>query len=341
VEALSESWDGDLRLKGHGAGVTPEGWSDRQTLRGGIRTGAAGPDWLRAEVGGGMGRSSRMDNSIEWLPQGAASLSADLPLGFAAEAGVDYETREPDWEVLYRSNPALLRHASPGLAPREDLGYRGEVAWTLPFLRLGAGAAYHTSSEAWLPGVLPSPDACAALADSAYAYGVPCAGILLPDSLALGLRNWDALRRFSWHMLLGFDLGNWSLDLRNRFLLLSEAEDAAVDMAFEDRTVPARIFKGDLGWKRDLLDGRLQVAVGWGWEWFSTRYAWVPDLRGRSAARKLDEYLALDFGASMRIKTFLLFFRGMNFNHDRYATEPGVHPPGVNFRFGVDWTLTN
>ena len=34
-------------------------------------------------------------------------------------------------------------------------------------------------------------------------------------------------------------------------------------------------------------------------------------------------------------------FKGVNFNHDRYATEPGVHPPGVNFRFGIDWTLWN
>lgn len=341
AEALSEIWDGALRLGGGYTGVTQKGWTDRQSLRAGIRTGAAGPEWLNAEIGGGMARSSRMDNTVRWLPQGAASLSVDLPFRFDAEAGLDYEARDPDWEILYRGNPALFRHASPRLLPKEDLGYRGEVTFALPFLRLGAGAAYQSTSDAWLPGVLPAPDACAALADSAYAYAAPCAGILVPDSLALGLRNWDTLRRFSWHMLLGFDLGHWSLDLRNRFHVLSEAEDAAVDGAFNDGTVPARIFKGDLGWKRDLLDGRLQVAVGWGWEWYSTRYAWVPNLEGASAARKLDEYLALDFGASMRIKTFLLFFKGMNFNHDRYATEPGVHPPGVNFRFGIDWTLTN
>jgi hypothetical protein len=43
----------------------------------------------------------------------------------------------------------------------------------------------------------------------------------------------------------------------------------------------------------------------------------------------------------MEIKSFLLYFRAMNLYHDRYATEPGVHPPGVNFRFGVDWRLRN
>jgi hypothetical protein len=290
---------------------------------------------------GGLARSSRMDNSVEWLPQAGVEAAFDLPFGLAAAAGADFERREPDWELLYRHNPALFRFPSPGLKPRSDLGWRGEVTWTLPYLRLGAGGAFDRSAGAWLPGVLPSPEACGDLADSLYAYAGPCAGGKVPDSLALGLRNWDTLRRLSWHMLLGFDLGNWSLDLRNRFLLLSEAEDDAVEGVLADRTVPARVFKGDLGWKRDLLDGKLQVAVGWGWEWFSTRYAWVPDLRGGSQVRKLDEYLALDFGASMRIRTFLLSFKGMNFNHDRYATEPGVHPPGVNFRFGVDWTLLN
>ena len=67
----------------------------------------------------------------------------------------------------------------------------------------------------------------------------------------------------------------------------------------------------------------------------------MPDAWARTLAGpvKLDEYLALDFDAAMHIKTFTLFFKVRNFNHDRYATEPGVHPPGVNFRFGVDWTL--
>ncbi|HEX2612968.1 MAG TPA: hypothetical protein VHO02_05200, partial [Fibrobacteria bacterium] len=62
---------------------------------------------------------------------------------------------------------------------------------------------------------------------------------------------------------------------------------------------------------------------------------------GTSRPVSLDQYLDLDFTAQMEIKTFLLYFRAMNLNHDRYATEPGVHPPGVNFRFGVDWRLRN
>ena len=105
--------------------------------------------------------------------------------------------------------------------------------------------------------------------------------------------------------------------------------------------MPERIFKGNLGWRRSLVENRLKVALGWDWEWISGRRAWAPDLQGESHLIKLDEYLALDFMASMQIKTFLLYFKTMNLNHDRYATEPGVHPPGLNFRFGVDWTLLN
>jgi hypothetical protein len=108
-----------------------------------------------------------------------------------------------------------------------------------------------------------------------------------------------------------------------------------------DRAIPERVFQGRLGWKRSLVEDRLKVDLSWSWEWFSTRYAWAPDLKGNSGLAKLDEYLALDFEARMRIKTFTLYFDAMNLNHDRYATEPGVHPPGVNFRFGVDWVLWN
>jgi hypothetical protein len=101
------------------------------------------------------------------------------------------------------------------------------------------------------------------------------------------------------------------------------------------------VTKGQLLWKRRVLDGKLGLRTQWDWEWFSERYAFASDLDGTARAIKLDEYLALDFMASMEIRAFLLYFRAMNLNHDRYATEPGVHPPGINFRFGVDWKIRN
>jgi hypothetical protein len=74
---------------------------------------------------------------------------------------------------------------------------------------------------------------------------------------------------------------------------------------------------------------------------FPRRWAWAANGNGTATALKLDEYLTLDFYAAMQIKTFTLHFRAQNMNHDRYAPAPGAHPPGVNFRFGVDWSLFN
>jgi hypothetical protein len=259
---------------------------------------------------------------------------------------------DPAWEILYRTNSARFRFANPGLKPRTDRTLRGSVSWAWSRLSFEAGADRMQSEDPWLPRVLPNPGACQTLADSIdqTLAGRRCggaagagagAGTLLTDTLALALRNYDSEVIDALHLGLGLGLGNWTLKLDNRFVLNRTVDDPDLQATLEDWSVPERVFKGRLNWKRNLLDDRLKLDFGWDWEWFSTRYAWAPDLSGSSKVTKLDEYLALDFDAAMKIKTFTLYFKVRNFNHDRYATEPGVHPPGLNFRFGVDWTLFN
>lgn len=341
AEGVSETWSGDLFLTGAGKAPVAEGWTDRMSGIVGIR-----PDWGWLALGaeGGATRNSRMDASVSTLGRWGLEAALRLPLGLEAGTGVSYVEQDPDWETLYRHNPSLFLFPSPGLAARRDFGGRASVAWKLPWARLEAGWQLLLLESPWLPMVLPSPEACDAVAGGVYLHpGIPdCVDGALPDSLALRLRNWGTAQRSSWRLGLGMSLGNWSLDLGNHFLVDNQVgNEAFTGATFADRSLPERVFKGKLWWRRGLLEGKLKVDVGWGWEWFSTRYAWTPDLRGMSTARKLDEYLALDFYASMKIRTFLLYFKGVNFNHDRYATEPGVHPAGVNFRFGIDWTLWN
>ena len=57
---------------------------------------------------------------------------------------------------------ALVVWALPGLGARRDLGTRASVAWKLPWARLEAGGQILRAEDAWLPMVLPSPEACAA-----------------------------------------------------------------------------------------------------------------------------------------------------------------------------------
>ncbi|HKP97524.1 MAG TPA: hypothetical protein VJ385_17400, partial [Fibrobacteria bacterium] len=348
AEARTEHWQGDPLLAMAGAGAT-EGWTDAQDLDLEAR-----PAWSFLELRGqaGIGRGSRMGDQVYWLPRYGASARASAPFGFGAEASLSSRREDAAWEVLYRTNPARFRFANPDLKPRTDRTYRGALSWAWSRLSLEAGVDRLEGEDAWLPRILPSPGACGALADSIYlplagracgsdsATATGTAGVLT-DSLALALRNYGSETIDAWHLGLGLGLGHWTLELQNRFVLNRTVDDPDLKAALEDLSVPERVFKGRLNWKRNLLDDKLKLDFAWDWEWFSTRYAWVPDLAGRSRVLKLDEYLVLDFAAAMKIKTFTLFFKARNLNHDRYATEPGVHPPGVNFRFGVDWTLRN
>jgi hypothetical protein len=307
------------------------------------------------EGSAGMGRDSRMADRSEWLPRYGGLAHVSLPLGFSAEASASSRAEDPTWEMLYRTNPARFRFANPDLGPRTDRTYRGALAWAWSRYSLEAGFDRYDGKDVWLPRVLPGRDACRALKASSYLAlaGSACTDTAtaadpaaasvprMPDSLALALRNYSRETIDAWHLGIGLGLGNWSLALRERFVLSRQVEDPDLKGTFTDRSVPERVFQGRLGWKRSLVEDRLKVDFAWNWEWFSTRYAWAPDLSGASSLAKLDEYLALDFEAHMQIKTFILYFDAMNLNHDRYATEPGVHPPGLNFRFGVDWTLWN
>ena len=345
VEARSESWEGNPVLTRSRTYTT--GWTDAQDAEVEIH-----PSYglLDGKADAGLGRSSRMDDRVFWLPHYGASANINLPLRMGIEGGGFYRMQDPEWEVLYRSNSARFLYPNPNLNPRADQGYHGSLSWALPHVTLEGGLDFFRSEDAWMPRVLGNPEACNDLADSLYLNlkSQPCSAsptdtsvLYLPDSLALALRNYGEQRLDAWHLGLALDLGNWSLQLRNRFLIARAVTDPNLDGSLEDRSVPARVFKGRLGWKRNLVEDKLKLDLSWDWEWYSTRYAWVPDRGGRSRVRKLDEYLVLDFQAAMRIKTFTLYFRSMNMNHDRYATEPGVHPPGINFRFGVDWTLWN
>jgi hypothetical protein len=350
LEARSEFWTGDPLL---GGAIGSRGWADAEEIEARVAP-RLGP--LVLEASAGMGRASRMTDREEWLPRFGGLARLDLPLGFAAEASASSRAEDPNWETLYRSNPARFRYANPELDPRIDRTLRGELSWSFARLSLAAGFDRFDGKDVWLPRALPGPEICGVLAGSvdrtlggaacaenaaADSAGPAATGSRLPDSLALALRNYASETVDAWYLGLGLGLGNWSLDLRNRFVIARRVEDPDLKASQVDRAIPERVFQGRLGWKRSLVEDRLKVDLSWSWEWFSTRYAWAPDLKGNSGLAKLDEYLALDFEARMRIKTFTLYFDAMNLNHDRYATEPGVHPPGVNFRFGVDWVLWN
>src|SRR5690606_9783700 len=140
---------------------------------------------------------------------------------------------------------------------------------------LGFGAAWerHRFDDNWLPRVLADADACARLADPTLYTGVTnvCAGgpygTSLPDSVALARTNVAEGTRDLAHVHGHLALGNWKLTLRNTYLLASAVRDPRLGFTAWNRMVPQNVLKGQLLWRRRVLDGRLGLQTRWDWEW--------------------------------------------------------------------------
>lgn len=320
---------------------------DRETL-----TLAATPAWDGGPLGVGLdlrgeaARRARPDGVVEFLGGYDADARLSLPGGFYLTGGAGFARAGAPDDLLFRWQPALGLYANPTLTPRTHARYGGGGGWETRHFGIGAAWESHRFDDTWLPRVLPHPDACFLLLDT-LSYQGPgdgdalCLGASLPDSFALARVNYDRETRELLHLTTYLAAGNWRLTLRNTTLLRNRVTDRRLGFDAENMEIPLNVLKGQLLWKRVVLDGKLGLQTRWDWEWFSARYMFASDGDGTSRVMPLDEYLALDFTTQMDIKTFSLYFRAMNLYHDRYATEPGVHPPGVNFRFGVDWRLRN
>ncbi len=311
------------------------------------------PTWnmIGLQLEGNATRRQRPGDKLEWLGGADGDLKTDLPYGFSATAGAGWKKEGAGDDTLFRLQPAMGLYPNLNLKPRTDLhlqaGGEWETHWPVDF-GLGASWERHAYGDNWLPRILPENNICLHTDSTRFPTEreplCPDTGPRtgrMPDSLALALVNYHEELRDLVHLSMLLRLGHWELSLLHTYLIGNSVKDPRLGFTEKNTLLPNRIYKGRLLWRRTLLDRKLGVQTQWDWEWFAARSAWAADLDGASRPVKLDEYLALDFTARMEIKTFMLYFRAMNLWHDRYATEAGVHPPGVNFRFGIDWRLFN
>ncbi len=320
--ALSEGWEDQQRILLHKAVqdsfIEVGLWADYQRH-----------SFLNSKVmqGGGVGIGAK------WNPFKVFDLSA------AVHSTVEF----PNFELLFENNLYRNHVSNPSLEKERENWAEGEVKFYLGPLRLGNGWSYTFVQDPILNAVLPEANVCTRLNEGAYRglSNVCLISESFPDSLALRYTNYDSEQRVFTSGLVGLSLGNWSLQIEQHFLLNSLVKDARLEKSLKNYSLPDSYAQGSLIWKRLLIRDRLGLVLAWDWNWYATRYAWSSLGNGYSQVSKLDEYIALDFKAQMEIKTFTLYFKTMNMNHDRYALDPGYHPPGVNFRFGVDWTFLN
>jgi hypothetical protein len=339
--------NGSLWLDGAAGAAASNAQGDRESL-----ALTATPHWgneslnLGFDPRGDAPRRARPDGVVE-MP---GSLDADgrlgLPWGFSLTGGAGWAREGAPEERLFRWQPALGLYPNADLTPRTHTRYGAGAAWETRHIGLGAAYENHRFENTWLPRILPDPNACLLVLDSLNYAGpgdnnAGCLGSSLPDSFALAHMNYAEETRELLYLTGYLAAGHWKLTVRNTYLLKNNVRDPRLGFDAQNLGIPLNVFKGQLLWKRVVLDGKLGLQTRWDWEWFSSRYVFASDGNGTSRVIPLDEYLALDFTTQMDIKTFSLYFRAMNLYHDRYATEAGVHPPGINFRFGVDWRLRN
>jgi hypothetical protein len=354
VRVENETQEGALWLEGVGdsSAVSSGARGDRESITFDARPAAGLFENVQLDLRGEAARRALPNGVTEMLGGGDAEARVFLPWGFRFNGSAGWNREGAPEEFLFRWQPAQGFYPNPDLAPRTHARYGAGAGWDSRHLGIGAEWERHRFENTWLRRVLPDQDACILLGDS---LGYPgesafCSGPVvppasnnssLPDSLALARVNYAEETRDLVHLSGYLALGNWKLTLRNTYRLANAIRDPRLGFTAVNWEIPQNVLKGQLLWKRRVLDGKLGLQTRWDWEWFSQRQVFASDMDGTSRLLTLDEYLALDFNTQMEIKSFILYFRAMNLTHDRYATEAGVHPPGVNFRFGVDWRLRN
>jgi hypothetical protein len=304
------------------------GWGDVQELEL-----AAHPELglFHGEASGSFSRHSLMHDEISYLGGYSITGRLDLPMGFRFLAGNGLEMHQPAWNRMYTVNSVLFRYPNPDLSHETVFNHRWGLAWERWGFNLETVLSFSSIHNSIMPEALPfrvPPDSV----DSVHTA---------PDYRALKPVNYDREKRNTLVLRAAMKLGNWDLSLENALLLQSSISGTRISgqRRRTNPTLPGAICKGHLGWGNRFIHDRLGVKLGWDWEWYSTRFGWAPQMAGSSKVVKLDEYIAIDFQAQMQIKQFILYYRIKNFNHDRYYLEPGSHPPGVNFRWGVNWVL--
>ncbi len=129
-----------------------------------------------------------------------------------------------------------------------------------------------------------------------------------------------------WGQLL---LGNWKLNLSTQRTIFRNRHSLE----------PLRNYKSSLQWDHQAVNGKLGIHLLWDSQWIATTEDFA--LANDSTAYRVNipHHFLLNFTARMQILDFGLYTRIENLNHMRITHETGYSPPGVTFRYGIEWTL--
>ena len=319
TNTLDSSYVEELRK---GLEIT-KGHRDEQVVYSGIKW-----HWNRFRgkfIGQGY-RISFMDNTREWVAGYNASLRWDWKemsynniylLGSLSQI-----PSVPHWQQLYVDNSLVLQTPNPGqhagILERIQIQLGGGVSWMKGFISWNRLFGKNTLERMALPRRL---------------------GDTSTIEKALGYRQYHAKTWETFALGIHLSLGGWDATanysqlLSNRFQL----EDGGRIM--ENKELPNSVYKGYIQWQKSLISHRLLLTLKIDWEHFKERLAWQPQWDGTAETVSLEEFWVIDFQTQAKIQSFVLYYKVKNLNHDRYYIAPGDHPPGIQFRWGVNWSF--
>lgn len=272
----------------------------------------------------GWQRISTPANSQHWSPLSSFHLSWEQPC-FALQSMGWWRETHPTLEQRYLFSTGRLHFPNQELLAEKNRALQSDAEWRWRWIKLGAGVRWE-SSEEWI-----GPSGLEQLALSPDS--------MVSDTLAFSWKNYDHAESFRWQVGGELKIGNWSFGIRRFLTPLLKAE--ANQTRFSIPTLPNRHYAGHIVWQRKVLRQKnLDLSMRWDWHWIGKRLEWREDPDLHKAIRtEMDEWLALNFEARMRILDFELFFRARNMNHSQYFTDIGYTPAGINFQYGVTWLL--
>jgi hypothetical protein len=156
-----------------------------------------------------------------------------------------------------------------------------------------------------------------------------------------GLKNYNQSLSHAIHYGFGFHLGNWEGENIRYHILSQKYHNGSKSLNIPHK---AKVFyQGYLKWSRTVLNSKkLGLSSRFSWQWHGSKKVVAFDRKEKMIEflnRK--NFLILDYELRMKVLDFELFYRILNLNHTRYATEAGYTPYGMNFHWGVSWKFSN
>ncbi len=283
---------------------------------------------MELDVSAGAHRLSNMENKKEIVYGHNGKMKIDLPYGFEIKYINSFEPGFPHWKLQYLPNAKLLRMAQDDLLPEKIREQGVHVDWM--HNRLSGGIHFYSQ---YIEDPLWNKTPFSNFREAGdWDLAVAHNGVEQSREL---IGYWAEVK-----------FGNWKKSLEHHIRVHTNLREKVSHPLFRsdtdiNKSEPSYLLKGSLEWENRFVFNRLRVNTQWNWEYWPLRYGYIITSPGTVELERLNPYLALDFLASMQIRSFKLIAQVKNFYHQRYAIQPGSHPEGINMRWGVQWSFKN